>query len=344
MAMVNADAITGTAGEDVSKYRILKLTGDRTYKHAQPGDTPIGINEEETASGGAITVSLLRRVGSIEIETDGAIAQNARVYVGLNGRASAQALGPCIGHAVEAASAAADVIEVLLSNTLGDAARWDVVEVADDFFQTVATTGQFIVTADASSTGGQALVDGAGGIFALYTDGDDNDEAYLHTVTEGFLFANAKPIFFETRLAPVEGSTNAAAFIIGLVSAAGADALVDTEAGPKSSYSGVVFYKVAGGLTWSAEVSVGSTQTAITLSGTGVTYTSGTFYKFGILVVPTTSALMNVYLFINGTLVGSTTGVTYTSATEMDLIVGAKSNGSAEELLNVDYIHCRQAR
>lgn len=344
MAMVNADAITGTAGEDVSKWRLLKLTGDRTYKHAQPGDTPIGVNEAETASGDLVTVHLLGRLGSIEIEADGAITQNARVYVGLNGYVSAAAVGPCIGHAIQSASAAGDVIEVLPSFAFGNASKGDTIALFDDFFGFDATEGPFLVTADAGSTGGQDVTDAVGGVMAVYTDGDDNDEAYLHTATENFKFAEGKPIWFECRAAVTEGSTNAGAFIIGLLSAAGANALLDTEGGPPASYSGVVFYKVAGGLTWSAEASLAGTQTAITLSGSGVTYTSGTYYKFGILVVPTTSALQNVYMFINGTLVGSTTGMTYTSATEMDLIAGAKSNGSAEELISVDYIHCQQAR
>jgi hypothetical protein len=340
--MIATHAMSGTAGEALVKYRLLKLTGDRTFKYAQPGDTPIGSNEAATASGEPVSVHLLQRLGSLELMADGVIAQNARVYVGLNGKVSAAGVGPAIGHALTASLADGNVIEVLPAAVFGLGSAGDVVELFDDFFFHDTTEGPFDTTADAGASGTTDVIDGAGGIMSLVCDGDDNDEAYLHTIVEAFKFAAAKPLFFEARVAITEGATNAAAAIIGMLDAAGADALLDTEGGPKASYSGVVFYKVAGGLTWSAEASIAGAQTPIPLAG--ATYASGTFYKYGILVVPTTSALANVYLFINDVLVGSLTDWTYTNATDMDLIVGVKSNGSAEETALVDYIHCRQAR
>jgi hypothetical protein len=338
-----APTLSGTADEALTKWRLVKLTGDRNYSHTRPGDAAIGVNEADVADGEPCSVHLLvGRLGSVEVMVDGAVTQNARAYAGLNGKASANALGPCIGYFLEAASADGDVVELLPTPNMNEQAFADSFQIFDDFMVWDSTFGPFVTTADAGATGTTAAIDAVGGQLDVYTDGDDNDEAYIHTIKENFKFAANKPLYFETRCALVEGATNAAAFIIGLLDAAGADALVDTEAGPKASYSGVVFWKVAGSLTLSAEVSIGATQTPITL--TGATYVSGTFYKFGILVVPTSSTAMNVYLFINGALVGSATGVTYTGATEMDLIVGAKSNGSAEEKVSIDYILCKQAR
>jgi hypothetical protein len=340
--MVNADTISGLASEEVLKYRLLRLLPAGTFAHARPIDTPLAVSGEDVAADGDVNAHLLAtRLGSIELEVDGAIALGARVYPGLNGKGSATGVGRAIGIALQAASADEDVIQVLplLGPSPTDA---DVVELFDDFFFHDTTEGPFDTTGDAGAGGTTDVIDGAGGIMSVVCDGDDNDEMYLHSIVESFKFAAAKPLYFEARVAIVEGSANKAAAIIGLMDAAGADALVDTEGGPKASYSGVVFWKVSGGLTWSAEVSIGATQTPIAL--TGADYVSGTYYRYGILVVPTSSTLMNVYLFIDGVLVGSATGVTYTNATEMDLIVGTKSDGTAEETALVDYIRCRQAR
>lgn len=342
---VCADTISGVSGEALVKYRLLKLTGDRTFKYAQPGDVPIGSNEAACAADADISIHLLGRLGSIELMADGAIAQNARVYVGLNGYVSAAAVGPCLGIALEAATAQGDVIEVLPQPWAGHEALPDAFELFDDFFAFDTTEGPFDTTGDAGAGGASDVEDGVGGVMRVTADGDDNDEMYLHSIVEAFKFANGKPIVFEARAAVVEGAANKAAFILGLLSAAGANALVDDEGGPPANYSGVVFYKVSGGLVLSAEVSVGATQTAIALSpDASKTLVSGTYKVFRIVVVPTSDTLMNVYLFIDGVLVGTATGVTYTGATEMDCIVGVKSDGSAEEAALIDYIRCRQAR
>lgn len=342
------DTLSGVAGEALEKYRLVRLSGTKTYSYTRPGDTPIGVNEADAASAEDVSVHLLAgRLGSLEVMVDGAVAVNARAYAAASGYASDNPIGPCIGVFLEAATASGDVIEMLPLPQHGLASQADLFTIFDDFTSYVASGGTFTVTADAGSTGGQGITDAAAGVFACYTDGDDNDEAYLHTATENFLFAANKPIWAEFRVAMTDSATNVGAFIVGLLSGAGANAMQDTEAGPPASYSGVVFYKVSGSLTWSAEVSIGATQTAITLSGDGVTYTAGQFYKLGILVVPTSSTAMVVYLFIDGVLVGTSSSITYTGATEMDLIAGAKTagaGGTAEELIQVDYIHAQQAR
>lgn len=341
---IDGHMLDAVAGAAIEKYRLVKLDGStaRQVVKTVAGEDPIGAVRAAVASGLDIAVELLNKAGTLILVANGAITVNALVYPAADGKVTATATGRAIGRAISSSSQDGDWIEVLPQHSDLFSDRVGLVTLFEDFLSWDSTFGPFIQTADAGATGTTAVTDAVGGVLTLFSDGDDNDEAYLHTITENFLFANNKPIWFEARLAIVEGSTNAAAVIIGLVSAAGADALQDTEAGPKSSYSGVVFWKVAGGLTLSAEVSIGGTQTPITL--TGATYVSGTYYKFGILVVPTSSTLMNVYMYIDGVLVGSATGVTYTSATEMDAIVGVKSNGSAEENLLVDYIHVRQVR
>lgn len=332
--------ITRAAGEALEAWRRVKLNSSGAAVYADATEKGIGTTERAVASGEDVAIRLWNVAGTRKVIPNGTITALARCYAAPDGKVGAGGFGEPLGRL--AAAGAAGIAAELLPDPLTTADKALMVEFFDDCFNLDADEGQLIVTADAGSTGGQGVVDGVGGLIALFTDGDDNDEAYLHTANEAFKFANAKPLYFETRLAIVEGSTNAAAVIIGLMDAAGADALLDTEGGPKASYSGIVFYKVAGGLTLSAEASIAGTQTAITL--TGATYVSGTFYKFGIEFIPTSSTVATVNLYIDDVLVGSTAAFTYTSATEMDLIVGAKSNGSAEERLTVDYILCRQLR
>lgn len=337
--------ITMTGGTALAKYRLVKLTGDNTVGYSGPGDVPLGVTRVASIISDTVGVVLLNKDGTQIMVASGAISQNAVVYPAADGKVTATVTGRPIGRWISAAATTdGDQGEVICQT--GDAFAGDLaglLVVQDDFVSIDITDGPFDVTADASSTGGQTIADVAGGVLALYTDGDDNDEAYVHTISAPFLFAANKPLYMEARCALVEGATNAGAFLIGLVSGAAADSLVDTEAGPKANYSGVSIWKVAGGLTLSAEVSVGTTQTAIALSGTGVTYTSGTYYRFGIEFIPTSSTAATINIYIDGTLVG-TTSFTFTGAAQMRAIVGAKSNGSAEELVNVDYVRVSQVR
>lgn len=333
---------TFVAGEALLANRLVKLSGANTVTLCGPGETAIGVTRNAVASGSTVTVFLLSKPGTLPCAANGVVAVNALVYPASSGLAGTTGSGQAIGRALNATTTSGELFEVmpLLTPSVGD--RTNAVELFSDFFQ-YATSGPFTVTADAGSTGGQALVDGVGGVMAVYTDGDDNDEAYLHSVVEGFKFAADKPLYFEARVAITEGATNAAAVIIGLMDAAGADALQDTEAGPKASYSGACFFKVAGTLVLSAEASVGATQVAASGGTADTGHTSGTFRKYGIEFLPTSSTAATVNFYIDGVRVGSSS-ITFTGATEMDAIVGAKSNGSAEELVSVDYVLVRQVR
>lgn len=345
-SQIDGHVLEAIAGEAIELNRLVRLNSTTSHGvvKCKAGETPIGVCRAAVASGGSVGVQLINKPGTHLMVADAAITANSRVYAGYDGKVSAFGLGPILGYALTAATAAGDWIEVLVAPQLAFSLNpADQFVLFDDFFMHDATEGPFLVTGDAGATGTTDVIDGAGGIMSVVCDGDDNDEKYLHTAVECCKIANGKPLYAEFRVAFTEGSTNKAAIILGLMDAAGADALVDTEAGPKASYSGVVFWKVSGTLALSAEASIAGTQTAITMASAPA-HVSGTYAKYGILIVPTTAALANVYVFINDTLVGSLTDWTYTNATDMDAIVGVKSDGSAEETALVDYILVRQAR
>jgi hypothetical protein len=346
--MMVQDAITGTAGEALSKYRLVKLTGDRTFKHCQPGEQPLGVNEEEVASAGNITVELLTTRGTFEIEAYEAISQNAPVWPGPDGYGAASGVGAPLGYALVAATAQGNIIEVLPATVIQAAPQQGVGDFVlfDDFAGYVPeNSNEATWDAILTDSGTVTLGDAKNGVLVIAaSDGTiaDNDEAYVHSTNELFLVEAAKPIYFETRVKLGAADSDGANVMVGLLSAPAANAILDNGGGPPASYSGVVVYKVDGGSAWQAEASVAGTQQAITLTSPGAPGT--TFQKIGILIVPTSSTAATVYVFVDGSLVGSGS-FTFTSFTEACAFVGVKNGGgTVNTTLHVDYVLVRQAR
>lgn len=210
----------------------------------------------------------------------------------------------------------------------------------------VATTG--------SGDGGSATVgDAVGGVLAILTNAQDNTEEYVESANETFKFAANKPLRFRARVQFTEASTNKANIIVGLMDAVAADALVNDGGGPKSSYSGAVFFKEDGQTLWSVEASISTTQTTAQLTAantlTGKSYTAGTasgVYKWlQIEFNPISSTSAEIVFNIDGEDVYKMVGNFITNATEMQIVLGAKAGGaSANETLNVDFVSCIQKR
>lgn len=208
----------------------------------------------------------------------------------------------------------------------------------------VATTG--------SGDGGSATVgDAVGGVLAILTNAQDNTEEYVESANETFLFAANKPLRFACRCKFSEASTNKANIIVGLKDAVAADTLQDNGAGPAASYSGAVFFKQDGETLWSVEASIAGTQVtaqltaANTLTGLAYTAASSDYKWLTIEFCPISSTSADIVFAIDGVDVYKITGDYITSATEMQICLGAKAGGaSANETLNVDYVSCIQKR
>jgi hypothetical protein len=210
----------------------------------------------------------------------------------------------------------------------------------DDFYEFV--TGD-LWTRVTSIDGSATVLDAAGGKIALVTAADTagNEEVYLRSNKESFKFAADKPLLFEALVDFTESSTNQANVIAGLMDAVAAGALQDDGAGPKTSYSGAVFYKVDGETVWRCQSSIGATQTT---TETEVTAGGSTAQRLTIEFQPLTSTAGEVRFFIDDELVAKHS-ITFTSATEMHVVLGAKDGDTGdEETLNVDYATCYQLR
>lgn len=341
---------TFTAAEAIAIHLLVKLNGStaESVVLADAGDAAIGASVKAVANAQLVPVWLLAsKPGTLTLTAAGAITVNALVYTAANGKVSANATGEPVGKALSATSADGELLEVLASATTDQlGAASGIFEVFDDFHAFVtASTGDFSSTI--SNSGTAAVVDGGvGGILPIVaSDGSaaDNDETYVHQTFETFLFADAKPLWFETRVNLTEANVDDANVMVGVKDAWGADSILDDAGGPPASYTGAVFYKIDGGTDWLAEVSIGATQTAVTLTGASFPG-DGTNQILAIEFIPTSSTLATVNFYIDGVLVGSTTTFTYTSATHMEAGAGVKNGSANNETLNVDYIRCSQVR
>lgn len=334
--------------ENVLVGQLVKLNSDGKLKLCGPGDAPIGVVSALGAGYGAadtpVTVALLNKSGSFVAIAAGAITLGAQVYAAASGRISAASTGRAVGLALMAATTAGDQIEILplesLSAVAGGLAS---ATLFSDFFH-YTTTEDF--TSILTDSGTATVADGAGGLLDLVpSDGTvaDNDEAYIKSTVEAFLFAQNKPISFAAKVGWTEANTDDANVIVGLLSAAAANSLQDNGAGPQANFSGAVFFKVDGGTTWRAMVSIGATQAEVTLSNIPAAPGAGNSQKLEIIWFSTSSTSGTAYFYIDGILVGSQ-AFTYTGATEMNVIVGIKNGSANNESLEVDYVFCSQVR
>ncbi len=229
--------------------------------------------------------------------------------------------------------------------------RRDQFEVSDDFVRDIDTADWVTTLTDLGSA---SVGDAAGGVLALVPSDAtvaDNDEAYVESANEVFRFAAGKPLLFEARVQFTEAATNAANIIVGVIDAVGANSLLDNGGGPPASYSGAVFFKVDGATTWNVETSNSTTQTTTELTASNAnnlakrTVTAGgaAYQTLTLEFVPYSATAAYVTFSVDGLVVAQHDYV-FTSATEMQVVLGVKNGSTNNEQLNVDYVSCSQSR
>lgn len=216
----------------------------------------------------------------------------------------------------------------------------------DDFFH-YTTTEDF--TSVLTDSGTATVGDAAGGILTVAaSDGTvaDNDEGYVRSTAEAFLFAVDKPALFEARIKFVEANTDDANVAVGFMSAVAANSILDNGGGPAASYSGAVLFKVDGGTVWQFETSIGGTQiTTVTQHTAG-----GSAYQTVRIEIREAGGVIEAVPFLDGQqmLDANNKPVKHTfaptSATEMHAFIGVKNGDTNMESLLCDYICAAQLR
>lgn len=345
MSQETHGVLTFTAGEALAQYRRVKLDGSTAKQvvYADAGDHGIGTVRVLCASGDLIGITPHVWEGTQKMVAAGVIAVNTEVFAAADGKIQQAPCGERLGIALEAAAGDGHVIEVMPLKKLISGPGPGVHGFHYDFTANSLDDDVFVVTA--SDGGAGAFADGAGGVIQLQasdTTVGDNDETYVHQTLETFLFAAGKPLVWQARIKLTEGATDKANVMVGLANAWAANHIQDNGAGPVASYSGHVAFKVDGGTVWQSEGSIATTQTTDTDIGTR---SSGTWVTFRGEFDPGSGVTDGrLRMFLDGALVQTITSFDYTNATEMELGCGVKNGTTTEELVDIDYLSCYQAR
>jgi hypothetical protein len=335
---------TFTSGEALEADRLVLLSSS-TAIYSDGGENPIGLTKEAVSTSTPVAVQVLD--GSVQkVTASKAITAGTAIYATTDGKVSDAAVGAQIGIAIEAASAANGKIPALIwqigraNDTFSGAGRTTNVEFFDDFFifDGTATVGLWN---DAVTDGGTiAAIDAADGHMSIATGATDNDESYISSQFENFLFSTTKNLTFEAMVKLTEANTDDANIIVGLSDTVAADSLLDDGGGPMASYDGCVFFKVDGGVVWQTETSNAGTQVTDTSAGA---FTTATWHKLQFVYDFNDGVTASVKFYVDDTL-GATSTLTIAGLAEMHVLLGAKAGGANAETLIVDYVQVTTTR
>ena len=221
-------------------------------------------------------------------------------------------------------------------------------EIFDDFVYP-ATTAVSDVTAwsavNDGATGTPVYQDAAGGVFNVVTAASDNDYSAYKSLTQPFLFASGKKLWFDCRFKLSEATTNESTWWFGLSDTTTTGGMQADALGPLASYDGALIWKTPEtALTVNFETSNAGSQATASAFATSIsnTWQRAGFYFDG---AATTSAITPY--FYNGTswTMGTAKDITLAGLEEMNLVFGVKAGPTAAaETLQIDYIHCVQLR
>ena len=339
VAYRNNGPFTMTAGEALVADRFV-LISSSTAMYADAGEEPIGLTADIAANAAEVPIHALTGVPS-KVTASKAITAGSAIYVTTDGKVSDAAVGKQIGIALTAASADGGVITAIVWGPRGGqdqlSARGQFMDFFDDFFayDATATVGNWAVVEDAGATAPDAITDAEGGVLRVGCDGDDNDECYVSSIAESWLFTTTKNLWFEARVSLTEAATDDANWIIGLSDTVGADSLLDDGAGPMASYDGAVFYKIDGTMQIGFETSNAGTQVT---NGNVNAFVSGTWYRLSFSYDFNDGVTATITPYVDG-VAGTAHELTIAGMAEMHVVAGVKAGGANEEAFLVDYIH-----
>lgn len=224
----------------------------------------------------------------------------------------------------------------------------------DDFqgFLTATSTAKYTVVTAVDGTVTQ--IDAAGGGVAIKSaaaSASGNEDCYLAREAETFKPAADKPLSFGALVQATEDDVNQNNLIVGLTDGVAADLLVNDGAGPKTSGTTLAFFKKDGGLNWWIHASLSTTQTSVELTAANsldkVAHVGSGSAKqlLEIDFIPKNSTQADVIYKIDGVAVYKLTDWVFTSATDVQAVVGCKDGDASDEVtINLYGLYCYQAR
>lgn len=224
--------------------------------------------------------------------------------------------------------------------------------IADDFMNpaTSAVSDEHAwVAVNDGGTGTPVFQDAAGGVFNVVTAAADNDYSAYKSLTQPFLFAADKKLWFEARFKLAEATVLESTWWFGLSDTTTTGGMQANAAGPLASYDGALIWKTPEtAMTINFETSNAGTQNTASAEATSVsnTWTRVGFYFDGAATTGVITPYYEVTGVANAPLVaGTPLNITLSGLEEMNLIFGVKAGPTAAaETLQIDYIKCYQLR
>ncbi len=223
-------------------------------------------------------------------------------------------------------------------------------ELHDDFFWYISPHLWTSLAADGGSAVAVVAATDAG-ILSLSSGAVNNNEAAVRSTNAMWKFAASKTIYVEALVQFTEAGSglNKANVCFGLSSAAGADLLLDDGAGPATSHTGALIYKIDGETSWRAHTSNSTTQTSTQSLKSS---SSSSYQKLGIELRDVDGTNMEVTFFVDSLpLYANDSGrraikhqVAISAAAAMYLVAYVKAGTGSEETLKVDYVAAVKAR
>ncbi len=197
--------------------------------------------------------------------------------------------------------------------------------------------------------GGTATVsDAANGILTLAPNGGtpaDNDEIYVRSTTELFLFADTRIIYGAWKFKWPQANTDQAQNACGFMNAVAANSIVD-DAGLRTNFVGAAFYTKPGNTNIWIAMSDGTTQT---LKETG-TVAANSAWQIAEMILECKGTNLFGKFLIDGKLVKDTNGydvgsqvTTFAGATEMHAFMGCKKGSATAETATYDFAKLAQS-
>ncbi len=340
LAIQNAGPFTMVSGEALAAERLV-LMSSSTLIYADGGEEPIGITKQAVASGALVAVELLQGT-VLKVTGSKAITAGTAIYVTTDGKVSDSAVGKQIGILIEAITADGGKAGALMwgprgGNDVFATSINTIFKYEDDFFF-FDDTDDWI---DTVSDGGTIdSIDAAGGVLSIASTANDNDESYVSSIREAWIFNTTKKVFFQTRIKLTEANTPDANWIIGLSDTVSANFLQDGGGGPAASYDGAVFFKADAVLKIQFETSNGGTQVT---NADVDDFTSAAWVTLAFLYDFNDGTTATITPYVDG-VAGTAHALTISGMQEMHVVMGVKAGGGNAETLLVDYIHVQQER
>lgn len=205
---------------------------------------------------------------------------------------------------------------------------------------------------DTVTDSGTALVgDATRGVMTLTpSDGTvtDNDEVYLASANQLFLFAASRPLYAKARIQFTETAAGIFNAFVGFMSGVGANALIDDGGGLRASGCIAAIYKVDGETVWRCVTRNGST---VTVTQSTKTAGGSAYQELEIIGQDADGVSMTFTFKVDGEYLKDANGlvirhsVAISGASIMSLAAGAKLGAiTNNDVLLVDYLYAAQHR